>query len=90
MKKNPQSAIGHYSLAGCAITEQDWTTAESQLRMCVELKPDFAEAQARLGAVYMFEGKNAEARDHLQRALALKPQFPEAQHNLAILEQRRD
>ena len=90
VKKNPQSAIGHYSLAGCAITEQDWTTAESQLRMCVELKPDFAEAQARLGAVYMFEGKNAEARDHLQRALALKPQFPEAQHNLAILEQRRD
>ena len=58
--------------------------------MSIELKPDFAEAQARLGAVYLLEGKNAEAREPLQRALALKPQFPEVQHNLTILEQRRD
>ena len=90
MRKNPRSSIGHYSLAGCAINEHDWATAESQLRTSIELKPDFAEAQARLGAVYMLEGKNAEAREHLQRALALKPQLPEAQHNLAILDQRRE
>jgi hypothetical protein len=88
VKKNPRSAIGYYSLAGCAIGEKDWRTAELQLRKCIALKPDFAEAQARLGAVCLLEGKNADAREHLERALALNPQLAEAQHNLAVLEQR--
>ena len=88
VKKNPQSAVGYYSLAGCAIGEKDWPTAEGQLRKCIDLKPDFAEAQARLGAVYLLEGKNTDAREHLERALALNPHLAEAQHNLAVLEQR--
>ncbi|MGA2604322.1 MAG: hypothetical protein ABSG14_08850 [Verrucomicrobiia bacterium] len=87
VKKNPRSALGYYSLAGCAIGEKDWPTAEGQLRKCIDLKPDFAEAQARLGAVCLLEGKNADAREPLERALALNPQLAEAQHNLAILEQ---
>ena len=90
VKKNPRSALGYYSLAGCAIGEKDWPTAEGQLRKCIDLKPDFAEAQARLGAVCLLEGKNADAREPLERALALNPQLAEAQHNLAILEQRRE
>jgi tetratricopeptide (TPR) repeat protein len=90
VKKNPQSAIGYYSLAGCAIAEKDWPTADAQLRKCIDLKPDFAEAQARLGTVCLLEGKFADAREHLVRALALNPQLTEAQHNLAILEQRHD
>jgi hypothetical protein len=90
VKKDPRSAIGYYSLAGCAIGEQDWPTADAQLRKCIDLKPDFAEAQARLGAVCLQEGKNADAREHLERALALNPHLAEAQHNLAILEQRHE
>jgi hypothetical protein len=89
VKKNPRSAIGYYSLAGCAIGEKDWPTADAQLRKCIDLKSDFAEAQARLGAVCLLEGKNADAREHLERALALNPHLAEAQHNLAVLEQRR-
>lgn len=88
VKKNPRSAIGYYSLAGCAIGEKDWHTADAQLRMCINLKPEFAEAQARLGAVCLLEGKTADAREHLKRALALNPRLAEAQHNLAILQQR--
>jgi tetratricopeptide (TPR) repeat protein len=87
VKKNPRSAIGYYSLAGCAIGEKDWPTAEGQLRKCIDLKPDFAEAQARLGAVFLLEGKKDDAREPLERALALNPQLAEAQHNLAILKQ---
>jgi tetratricopeptide (TPR) repeat protein len=90
VKKNPRSAIGYYSLAGCAIGEKDWPTAEEQLRKCIDLKPDFAEAQARLGAVCLVEGKNADAREHLERALALNPHLAEAQHNLAVLDQRHE
>jgi len=90
VKKNPRSAVGYYSLAGCAIGEKDWPAADAQLRKCIDLNPDFAEAQARLGAVCLLEGKNADAREHLERALALNPHLAEAQHNLAILEQRHD
>ncbi len=90
VKKNPRSAVGYYSLAGCAIGEKDWPTADAQLRKCIDLKPDFAEAQARLGAVCLLEGKNADAREHLEWALALNPHLAEAQHNLAILEQHHD
>jgi hypothetical protein len=90
VKKDPRSAIGYYSLAGCAIGEHDWATAEGQLRKCVDLKPDFAEGQARLGAVFLLEGKNADAREPLERALALNPHLTEAQHNLAVLEQRHE
>ena len=59
VRKNPRSAIGHYSLAGCAIDEHDWTTAESQLRTSIELKPDFAEARRNLA--HALEMKNAPA-----------------------------
>ena len=90
VRKDPRSVIGYYSLAGCAIGEKDWPAADAQLRKCIDLKPDFAEAQARLGAVRLLEGKNADAREHLERALALNPHLAEAQHNLAILERRHD
>jgi len=90
VKKNPRSAVGYYSLAGCAVAERDWRNAELHLQRAIDLKPDFAEAHARLGAVYSVEGKTAEARAHLQRALALNPQLTEARHNLLLLEQRRE
>jgi len=88
VRKNPRSAVGYYSLAGCSITEREWPTAARYLEKAVELKPDFAEAHARLGVVYFMENKEAEAREELQRALALKPQLAEARHNLMLLEQR--
>jgi tetratricopeptide (TPR) repeat protein len=90
VRKNPRSAIGYFSLAGCAVMEKDWPTAEQYLRRTVELKPDFAEAHERLGAVYMMESKKSEAREHLERALALKPGLTEARHNLMLLDQRRE
>jgi len=90
VNKNPRSAIGYYSLAGCAVRLQDWPTAEAQLRKCTDVKPDLAEAQARLGAVCLLEGKYGDAREHLERALALNPDLAEARHNLAVLEQRHE
>jgi len=90
VNKNPRSAIGYYSLAGCAISAHDWPTAEVQLRKCTDLKPDFAEAQARLGAVCLLERKYGDARERLERALALNPNLAEARHNLAVLEQHHE
>jgi tetratricopeptide (TPR) repeat protein len=89
VRKNSRSAVGYYSLAGCAVMEKDWPAAEQYLVRTIELKPDFAEAHERLGAVYLMEGKKLEAREQLERALALEPQLTEAQHNLMLLEQHR-
>jgi hypothetical protein len=88
VSKNPRSAVGYYSLAGCSINESDWPTAARYLEKTIALKPDFAEAHERLGAVYLMQNKEAEARAELQRSLALKPQLTEARHNLMLLEQR--
>jgi tetratricopeptide (TPR) repeat protein len=44
--------------------------AERFLRRATELKPDFAEAQIRLGRVLAIMGRDAEAAEHLQRGLA--------------------
>lgn len=43
--------------------------AEKDLRRAIELKPDFAEAQVRLGRVLSQTGRDAEAVDHLTRGL---------------------
>jgi tetratricopeptide (TPR) repeat protein len=43
--------------------------AEKDLRRAVELKPDFAEAQIRLGRVLSQTGRDGEAVDHLRRGL---------------------
>ena len=88
VRKNPRSAVGYYSLAGCSINESEWPTAARYLEKTIALKPDFAEAHERLGAVYLMQNKEAEGRQELQRALALKPQLTEASHNLMLLEQR--
>ena len=62
--------------------------ATRYLEKTIELKPNFAEAHERLGAVYFMENKETEARAELQRALTLNPQLPDAKHNLMLLEQR--
>jgi hypothetical protein len=90
VRKNPRSAVGYYSLAGCAVMEKGWPAAEQFLRRTIELKPEFAEAHERLGGVYLMEGKKPEAREELERALVLNPQLSEARHNLMILEQHRE
>lgn len=47
------------------------------------LVPSHAEAQSRLGAVLMAQGKTGQALSHLEHAVALKPDLFEAHGNLA-------
>jgi SAM-dependent methyltransferase len=57
--------------------------AERQYRQILDLLPSNADAESRLGAVLMAQGKTNQAIDHLERALALKPDLFEAYANLA-------
>ena len=85
MAKQPNSIVGHFSLAGCHVRDHNWPAAETELRKTLELREGFAEAQARLGGVLLVQGNRDEARQHLQRALELDPSLSEARENLALL-----
>ncbi len=57
--------------------------AEREYRRVLALVPNHAEAQSRIGAVLMAQGKTGEAIAHLERAVALDPNLFEALGNLA-------
>jgi SAM-dependent methyltransferase len=57
--------------------------AERQYRDIVALFPRHAEAESRLGAVLLAQGKTREAIPHLERAVTLEPALFEALGNLA-------
>ncbi len=82
--KQPSSIVGHFSMSGCYVREQNWPAAEKELRTTLALQENFAEGQARLGGVLLMQGKRDEARQHLQRALELDPGLVEARQNLEI------
>jgi tetratricopeptide (TPR) repeat protein len=83
--KQPNSIVGHFSLSGCYVREQNWPEAEAELRQTLKFREAFPEAQARLGGVLLVQGKRDEARQHLQRALQLDPNLKEARDNLALI-----
>ena len=84
--KQPNSVVGHFSLSGYYVREQNWPSAEAELQKTLALREVFAEAQARLGGVLLVQGKHDEARQHLQRALELDPGLSEAKVNLRLLQ----
>src|SRR5579862_282534 len=57
--------------------------AEHQYRQILTLVPGNAEAESRLGAVLMAQGKTGDALPHFERAAALKPDLFEALGSLA-------
>ncbi len=57
--------------------------AERHYRHVLELAPDHADAQSRLGALLMTRGEIAAAIVEIKRALAIKPDLFEALGNLA-------
>ena len=71
-----EAAVAHHRAGALA-------KAERQYREILELFPSHAEAQSRIGAVLMAQGKTTEAIHHLERAIALKPDLFEALGNLA-------
>jgi tetratricopeptide (TPR) repeat protein len=63
----------------------DYEKAAETFKQAIRLKPDFAEAHACLGAVYLVLGRNQEAVDHLKQAILLKPDLAEAHTDLGAV-----
>ena len=63
-----------------------WANIEKPLiitRMCLRLRPDFAEIHNNLGVVLALTGENEKAIEHFKQLLKLKPDYLNAYINLA-------
>ena len=78
-----QQIIEH---AQTAIDQGDFSTAQSELQAQVIRTPASAEAQQRLGAVYLLEGRLADAQGCFSRALKLDPDYVDALIGLGQVE----
>jgi tetratricopeptide (TPR) repeat protein len=64
-----------------SLSQQD--KAIEQLKVAVQLKPDWAEARTNLGAALLQSGKTALAEEQFKKAVSLEPTNYDANHNLA-------
>ncbi len=77
-----QTAARHVARGTQYLERKKVKEALSAYRSAVRLMPDFAEAHANLGLVYMLIGNYARAVAEQQEAIRLKPDLAEAHYNL--------
>lgn len=72
VEQMPRSYLSHYNLAIGLKSAGQFAESETQFRLTLDLKPDFAEAQANLGHVLLELGRVAEAAQAYETALPLR------------------
>ncbi len=75
LKVNPQSYLGHYSMAAELIDAGRLDEGIEQNRKALEIKPDYLYAQVALGVAWIQKGRYENAIDHYSSALAQNPSF---------------
>ena len=71
-------AIDHYNLANVLGPLSDLDGAEKHYRLCLEKKPDFAQAWKNLGSLLSEKGEHEEELKCYEKAIQLKPDLVEA------------
>jgi tetratricopeptide (TPR) repeat protein len=85
----PQTAAGaHYFLGRVANHYEQYAEAIKLLKEALKLRPQYADAYAELGLIYLKQKQYAEAEKNLRQALDLNPDGYTANLNLMILYQR--
>jgi tetratricopeptide (TPR) repeat protein len=77
-KKMPANAPALFNDAARAINAQKDKDAEPLLKQAIAIDANFAPAYYELGMLYVRAGKNADAREHLQKYLELDPSGKDA------------
>lgn len=60
---DPKIAEAHFLLGEIAEQKQDWRNAFGQYKAATDLKPDYHDAQVKLGRIYLLGGDDAQAMD---------------------------
>ena len=77
------SSTVHELLGMVYVSLQQPAKAIEQLKIAVQLKPDWTEARTNLGTALLESGKAALAGEQFRKAVALEPSSYETNHNLA-------
>src|SRR6266436_6192285 len=90
VRTHPENALGHFHYAmslwkGRADPSApvDLGQVERLLKRSAALDPKLAQARFRLGALYLDQGRYAEAAKELRQAIRLQPDLAEARYRLA-------
>jgi tetratricopeptide (TPR) repeat protein len=86
---NPTTAAtAHYFLGRIASDENRWTEAISDFQTALSYHPQYADAYAGLGRVYLTQRKYIQAEEALQRAVQIEPDNYTANLNLMVVYER--
>lgn len=83
-EKDPQMYLIPFMLGEAAIRQQKWADAESQMRKCLELNPNFDQAMTGLATALIKQGTQGEAKKYLQDALKQNSQNFRAWYEMGI------
>lgn len=78
----------HYAKAMCALNAGEDGLAEAELRRCLTLQPDHADALHKLGRIQLDRGDYAAALPHLERSLTANPGHVEARYLFGLAASR--
>jgi protein O-mannosyl-transferase len=82
---NPQNDTAHISLCDLDLRENRLDDAIFHARKALEIRPDSADAESRLGVALSAYGQNEEASIHFKKALETRPDRPRVHYNIATL-----
>ena len=82
---NPQNDTAHISVCDLDLRENRLDDAIFHARKALEIRPDSAEAESRLGVALSAKGQNEEASIHFRKALETHQIRPRLHYNLATL-----
>lgn len=78
LETNNREAIYHYNYANTLYNLQEFENAIKHFKICLQLKPDYAEAWKNLGTVYYYLHNHEEEIKCYDKALTINPNLHQA------------
>jgi choline-sulfatase len=83
-ERDPQMYLIPFMLGEAAIRQQEWGEADTEMRKCLALNPNFDQAMTGLATVLIKQGNQGDAKKYLQNALKQNNQNFRAWYQMGI------
>ncbi len=85
VEKKPESAVAHLNLGTfLLLNKQNAKEAEKEMRLAVELNPDYDKAWVNLGGLHLARWEFEACVEANKKAIAINPKLVEAHYNLGL------
>jgi TolB-like protein len=85
IRLDARDSVAYYACSGASLYLGDHGASLNEARSAIDLNPNFALAQVRLGQALVFSGRPAEAIDPIERGVRLSPYDPQLAVTLEVL-----